>query len=94
MKLTAKGIGVESGKEVAIKLEKQGLADDPVVEKEAVVYEALSGGVGMPQMRRLGEQGDFHIMISDLLGPSLGDLFVFCNAQNSSPASQSNDLSH
>lgn len=64
---------------MAVKLEDSSLADFPIVEREAEIYESLSGGVGIPQMRWLGEQGDFNVMISDLLGPSLYDLFVFCD---------------
>lgn len=64
---------------MAVKLEDSSLTAFLIVEREADIYEFLSGGVGIPQMRWLGDKGDFNIMISDLLGPSLNDLFVFCN---------------
>lgn len=64
---------------MAIKLENIDLADFPKVENEERVYESLSGGVGISKMRLLGEDGDFYFTISDLLGPSLQDLFVFCD---------------
>lgn len=64
---------------MAIKLENRELSAFPKVENEERVYEALSGRVGIPKMRLLGEEGDFYFMISDLLGPSLQDLFVFCD---------------
>ncbi|KUI60213.1 Casein kinase I isoform delta [Cytospora mali] len=38
----------------------------------------LSGSVGIPEVRWLGIDGDFFVMIYTLLGPSLEDLFVYC----------------
>jgi hypothetical protein len=68
-----------AGKEVAIKLE-------PVVEKqpsplkhESRIYKTLMGGPGVPWMIWSGKQGDYNVMVIDLLGPSLEDLFKLCN---------------
>jgi len=70
-----------AGKEVAIKLE-------PVVEKqpsplkhESKIYKTLMGGPGVPWMIWSGKQGDYNVMVIDLLGPSLEDLFKLCNRQ-------------
>jgi hypothetical protein len=73
------GVHTVAGKEVAIKLE-------PVVEKqpsplkhESKIYKTLMGGPGVPWMIWSGKQGDYNVMIIDLLGPSLEDLFKLCN---------------
>jgi hypothetical protein len=75
------GVHKVAGKEVAIKLE-------PVVEKqpsplkhESKIYKTLMGGPGVPWMNWSGKQGDYNVMVIDLLGPSLEDLFKLCNRQ-------------
>ncbi|CAH8314580.1 unnamed protein product [Eruca vesicaria subsp. sativa] len=34
---------------------------------------------GIPSLKWLGVQGDYNVMVIDLLGPSLEDLFNYCN---------------
>lgn len=43
------------------------------------VYSALSGCYGVPRVSYKGRQGDYYIMVMDLLGPSLWDVW---NTQN------------
>ncbi|KAK9241199.1 kinase-like domain-containing protein, partial [Lipomyces kononenkoae] len=72
------GTNIISGEEVAIKLESV-RAKHPQLEYEARVYKILAGGVGIPFVRWYGTECDYNAMVIDLLGPSLEDLFNFCN---------------
>ncbi|CAD6564594.1 MAG: serine/threonine protein kinase [Cyphobasidiales sp. Tagirdzhanova-0007] len=72
------GVNIISGEEVAIKLESV-KAKHPQLEYEAKVYKTLAGGVGVPFVRWYGIECDYNAMVIDLLGPSLEDLFNFCN---------------
>lgn len=72
------GTNLISGEEVAIKLESR-RARHPQLEFEARVYRALVGGIGIPFVRWFGSESDYNALVIDLLGPSLEDLFNFCN---------------
>ncbi|KAG5438876.1 hypothetical protein PCANB_002206 [Pneumocystis canis] len=72
------GTNIISGEEIAIKLESSKVKH-PQLEYEARVYKALAGGVGIPFVRWFGTECDYNAMVMDLLGPSLEDLFNFCN---------------
>ncbi|EPS42642.1 hypothetical protein H072_3379 [Dactylellina haptotyla CBS 200.50] len=72
------GTNIISGEEIAIKLEST-KAKHPQLEYEARVYKSLAGGVGIPFVRWFGTECDYNAMVLDLLGPSLEDLFNFCN---------------
>ncbi|KAM6515598.1 serine/threonine protein kinase [Fusarium solani] len=72
------GTNIISGEEIAIKLESV-KAKHPQLEYEARVYKSLAGGVGIPFVRWYGTECDYNAMVYDLLGPSLEDLFNFCN---------------
>ncbi|KAF1993297.1 casein kinase I isoform delta [Amniculicola lignicola CBS 123094] len=68
---------LQSNEEVAIKLEyiRDGLE---MLKIEAETYKALSGGIGIPRVRWAGEECDYYVLVHDLLGPSLEDLFNYC----------------
>ncbi|KAJ6579878.1 kinase-like protein [Mycena sp. CBHHK59/15] len=76
------GVNAISGEEVAIKLESV-IAKCPQLSHESEVYQAISGGVGMPVRRWFGTEGLHHAMILDILGPSLENLFDLCNRKYS-----------
>ncbi|KAH8805229.1 casein kinase I [Xylogone sp. PMI_703] len=66
-----------AGVEVAIKLENIYHNHDSL-EREAEAYKVLSGGAGIPRVGWFGREGDFYVLVLDLLGPSLEDLFNYC----------------
>lgn len=37
--------------------------------------------VGIPNIHWFGVEGDFNVLVMDLLGPSLEDLFNYCGRQ-------------
>ena len=39
----------------------------------------MQGGVGIPSIKWCGTEGDYNVLVMELLGPSLEDLFNFCN---------------
>jgi casein kinase 1 len=69
---------VTTGEEVAIKLESI-KSRHPQLLYESKLYKILAGGVGIPNVHWYGVEGDYNVMVIDLLGPSLEDLFSFCN---------------
>ena len=71
------GTNIEDGNEVAIKLESV-KTRHPQLLYESKIYRLLSGGLGIPHIRWYGQEGDYNVMVMDLLGPSLEDLFSYC----------------
>ena len=72
------GKHVETGREVAIKLEPSSTRH-PQLKYESRLYNLLVGAVGIPEVKWYGQEGDYNVMVMDLLGPSLEDLFCYCN---------------
>lgn len=78
------GVHTVAGKEVAIKLEaassNQSHRNVPSpLKQESKIYKSLMGGPGVPWIMWSGRKGDYNVMVIDLLGPSLEDLFKMCN---------------
>ena len=71
------GRNIRLNEEVAIKLEPT-RSRHPQLFYESKLYMALQGGVGIPKLHWCGSQGNYNILIMDLLGPSLEDLFNYC----------------
>ncbi|WVZ22807.1 hypothetical protein V8G54_001351 [Vigna mungo] len=62
--------------EVALKLEhrtSKGCTYGPPYEWQ--VYNTLGGSHGVPQVHYKGRQGDYYVMVMDILGPSLWDVW-------------------
>eukprot|EP00252_Welwitschia_mirabilis_P023606 TRINITY_DN671_c0_g3_i1.p1 TRINITY_DN671_c0_g3~~TRINITY_DN671_c0_g3_i1.p1 ORF type:complete len:483 (+),score=82.30 TRINITY_DN671_c0_g3_i1:255-1703(+) len=72
------GTNVQTNEEVAIKIEKVN-TKHPQLIYEAKLYKVLQGGTGIPNIRWFGVEGDYNVLVMDLLGPSLEDLFNFCS---------------
>ncbi|KAL9252564.1 Casein kinase 1-like protein [Drosera capensis] len=72
------GVNVQTGEEVAIKLEPV-KTKHPQLHYESKLYVLLQGGTGIPHLKWYGVEGEYNIMVIDLLGPSLEDLFNYCS---------------
>ncbi|CAL9087342.1 casein kinase 1-like isoform X1 [Musa acuminata AAA Group] len=72
------GVNIQSGEEVAIKLESV-KAKHPQLHYESKLYMLLQGGTGIPHLKWFGVEGEYNVMVIDLLGPSLEDLFNYCS---------------
>nr|CAB3450399.1 unnamed protein product [Digitaria exilis] len=72
------GVNIQSGEEVAIKLESV-KSRHPQLHYESKLYMLLQGGTGIPHLKWFGVEGEYNVMVIDLLGPSLEDLFNFCS---------------
>ncbi|KAG0164851.1 serine/threonine protein kinase [Apophysomyces sp. BC1034] len=71
------GSNIQNNEDVAVKMENIRAAH-PQLEYESRVYKLLAGGVGIPFVRWFGKEGEFTVMVMDLLGPSMEDLFNYC----------------
>ncbi|PAA55196.1 hypothetical protein BOX15_Mlig013128g2 [Macrostomum lignano] len=71
------GTDITNGEEVAIKLECV-RTKHPQLHIESKIYKLMQGGVGVPVVKWCGTEGDYNVMVLELLGPSLEDLFNFC----------------
>lgn len=62
---------------VAVKLESS-RRKNPHLIYEARLMQHLEGGVGVPLVHYYGQENGFNVMVLDLLGPSLEELFDEC----------------
>ncbi|KAL3528611.1 hypothetical protein ACH5RR_007933 [Cinchona calisaya] len=76
------GTNIQTNEEVAIKLENV-KTKHPQLLYESKLYKILQGGTGIPNVRWFGVEGDYNVLVMDLLGPSLEDLFNFCSRKMS-----------
>ncbi|CAH9093748.1 unnamed protein product [Cuscuta europaea] len=72
------GSNLQTGEEVAIKLESV-KTRHPQLHYESKIYMLLQGGTGIPNLKWYGVEPEYNVMVIDLLGPSLEDLFNYCN---------------
>ncbi|OXG40837.1 casein kinase 1 [Cryptococcus neoformans Bt15] len=71
------GTNLLNSQTVAIKFEPR-KSDAPQLRDEYRSYKILSGCLGIPQVYYFGQEGLHNILVIDLLGPSLEDLFDMC----------------
>ena len=72
-----RGIDTTSGQEVAMKCEPIHARNQQLLG-ERTLYKLLEGGKGFPTILWYGNDLENNIMVMDLLGPSLEDLFQQC----------------
>ncbi|XP_016467877.1 casein kinase 1-like protein 1 isoform X2 [Nicotiana tabacum] len=51
----------------------------PQLLYESKLYRVLQGGTGIPNARWFGVEGDYNVLVMDLLGPNLEVLLNFCS---------------
>ncbi|KAJ3572559.1 hypothetical protein NP233_g3011 [Leucocoprinus birnbaumii] len=71
------GAKISSGTPVAIKFEPR-KSDAPQLRDEFRSYRTLNGTLGVPQVHYFGQEGLHNVLVIDLLGPNLEDLFDMC----------------
>ncbi|ANB11830.1 serine/threonine protein kinase YCK2 [Sugiyamaella lignohabitans] len=71
------GTNLLNNQQVAIKFEPR-KSDAPQLRDEYRTYKILVGCLGMPNVYYFGQEGLHNILVIDLLGPSLEDLFDWC----------------
>ncbi|KAK6927267.1 Protein kinase domain [Dillenia turbinata] len=76
--LVVAGTDLRTNESVAIKLEKV-KTKRPQLPNEHQLYKALQGGPGIPNLRSYGVEGDYNVLVIDLLHQSLEELFHFCD---------------
>ncbi|CAB4406309.1 unnamed protein product [Rhizophagus irregularis] len=71
------GTNLLNNQQVAIKFEPR-KSDAPQLRDEYRTYKILAGSAGIPSVYYFGQEGLHNILVIDLLGPSLEDLFDMC----------------
>lgn len=72
-------LNLKTNQEVAVKVEPMSSRPQSL-PYEAKVYQRIQSGEGIPKVHYFGAERsrDLHVLVMDLLGPSLEDLFKFC----------------
>ncbi|KAK6153583.1 hypothetical protein DH2020_013222 [Rehmannia glutinosa] len=71
------GTNIQTNEEVAIKLENVKTKHPQLLVLTGWQFSILVAGI--PNVRWFGVEGDYNVLVMDLLGPSLEDLFNFCS---------------
>ncbi|KAI8333318.1 kinase-like domain-containing protein [Chlamydoabsidia padenii] len=74
------GINLLNNQPVAVKFEPR-KTDAPQLRDEYRSYKILAGSPGIPYAYHYGQEGLHNVLVIDLLGPSLEDLFDACSRQ-------------
>ncbi|KAK2963157.1 putative Casein kinase 1 [Blattamonas nauphoetae] len=69
---------LKTGETIALKFEKAH-TQQPQLYYESRLYRILAGGTGIPRIHWFGVEGDYNIMVMDLLDASLEMLFQRCD---------------
>ncbi|TCD62120.1 Palmitoylated plasma membrane-bound casein kinase [Steccherinum ochraceum] len=71
------GTNILNSQPVAIKFEPR-KSEAPQLRDEYRSYRTLNGTPGVPQVHYFGQEGLHNVLVIDLLGPNLEDLFDMC----------------
>ncbi|XP_029416188.1 casein kinase I-like, partial [Nannospalax galili] len=71
-------VNVTNSEEVAVKMESQKARRGHLLY-ESKLYRILQGGAGIPSVQWYGQEEGYNVLVMDLLGPSLEDLFNYCS---------------
>ncbi|CAK7894488.1 casein kinase I homolog 3 [[Candida] anglica] len=71
------GVNLLDNTPVAIKFEPR-KCEAPQLRDEYRSYKVLNGSPGVPRVYFFGQEGVHNVLVMDLLGPSLEDLFEWC----------------
>ena len=71
------GFDTVTNREVAVKFEQVNVRRPQLIE-EARMLKEFGNEPGFPKFLWYGREGEHNIMVIELLGPSLEDLFVYC----------------
>lgn len=71
------GVNVLTNTPMAIKFEPR-KSEAPQLRDEYRSYRTLNGTLGVPQVHHFGQEGLHNVLVIDLLGPNLEDLFDLC----------------
>ncbi|KAJ3202763.1 casein kinase I [Entophlyctis luteolus] len=71
------GVNVINNQPIAIKFEPR-KTDVPQLRDEYRTFKILANSVGVPNVYYYGAEGLYNVLCSDLLGPSLEDMFDLC----------------
>ena len=71
------GKNLQTNEDIAIKFESI-RSKHPQLLYESRIYQILQGGVGIPNIHWFGVEGELNLMVLDLMGSSLEELFTNC----------------
>ncbi|CAF2092701.1 unnamed protein product [Rotaria magnacalcarata] len=70
---------VRTHEQWAMKIESHAMNNNPQLSIEHKIYTILQGAIGFPKIDYFGSEGTYDVLIIELLGPSLEDLFNYCH---------------
>jgi len=73
---------VQTYEEVAVKIEDSRTKYPQLIYEAKILY-GLQGGSGIPNLIWCGQEGDYNVLIMELLGESLESVFQLCNKRMS-----------
>jgi len=84
VKATRNSTHAQEGEELAAKFEPLKSSHQPHLFHEARVYTSLGRDVttvGIPRVKWYGVEGDYNVLVMDLVGPSLSELLDYCHGR-------------